>query len=67
MKQKYIAACCPNCGRPILYSENPRRKARIKVRMAAEGEPGDMFKCSKCDKMLVKEIVVSGAVHITYN
>ena len=48
-------ARCPQCDRAILFSSDPRRKTSVTVRVAQEGESGDMIMCSKCHVMLVKE------------
>ena len=39
-------------------------KARIKVRPASENETGEMFLCSKCKTMLVKEEIYPHVVTI---
>ena len=49
-----IAKCAnPECGRTILYSENPREKLNVTVRMAEPNYTGPTFMCPRCKKMLV--------------
>ena len=55
MKRQFPVARCPTCGRAVFYSSDPKMKTRIKVRPASENETGEMFLCSKCKTMLVKE------------
>ena len=57
MKRHFPVAWCPTCGRAVSFSSDPKMKARIKVRPASENETGEMFLCSKCKTMLVKEEV----------
>ena len=55
MKRQFPVAWCPTCRRVVFYSSDPKMKTRIKVRPASENETGEMFLCSKCKTMLVKE------------
>ena len=55
MKRQFPVAWCPTCGRAVFYSSDPKMKTRIKVRPASENETGEMFLCSKCKTMLVRE------------
>ncbi|MBR4895636.1 MAG: hypothetical protein IKZ41_04340 [Clostridia bacterium] len=55
MKRQFPVAWCPTCERALFYSSDPKMKTRIKVRPASENETGEMFLCSKCKTMLVKE------------
>lgn len=55
MKRQSPVAWCPTCGRAVFFSSDPKMKARIKIRPASENETGEMFLCSKCKTMLVKE------------
>ena len=49
-----IARCAnPACGCTILYSENPREKLNVTVRMAKAGYTGPTFMCPRCKQMLV--------------
>jgi len=55
LKRQFPVAWCPTCERAVFYSSDPKMKTRIKVRPAHENETEDMFLCSKCKTMLVKE------------
>ena len=55
MKRQFPVAWCPTCGRAVFFSSDPKMKTRTKVRPASENETGEMFLCSKCKTMLVKE------------
>ena len=49
-----IAKCAnPECGCSILYSNNPREKRNVTVRMAEPNYTGPTFMCPRCKKMLV--------------
>ncbi len=49
-----IAKCAnPTCGCTIMYSENPREKLNVTVRMAEAGYTGPTFMCPRCKQMLV--------------
>jgi hypothetical protein len=49
-----IAKCAnPECGCSILYSNNPREKRNVTVRMAEPNYTGPIFMCPRCKKMLV--------------
>ena len=64
MKRQFPVAWCPTCGRAVFFSSDPKMKTRIKVRPASENETGEMFLCSKCKTMLVKEEIRSRVVTI---
>ncbi len=64
MRRQFPVAWCPTCGRAVFYSSDPKMKARTKVRLASENETDEMFLCSKCKTMLVKETVHPGVVTI---
>ena len=64
MKRQFPVAWCPTCGRTLLYSSDPKMKAKIKVRLARDDETSEMFLCSKCKTLLVKETVHPGIVTI---
>ncbi len=53
--QKYIIGGCPNCGRPVVYSDDPRDKIKIKVSVVDANYHGKMFLCSKCKTMYAVE------------
>jgi transcription initiation factor IIE alpha subunit len=55
LRRQFPVAWCPTCGRAVFFSSDPKMKTRIKVRPASENETGEMFLCSKCKTMLVKE------------
>ena len=55
MKRQFPVAWCPTCRRAVFYSSDPKMKVRIKVRPARDDETNEMFLCSKCKTMLVKE------------
>ena len=40
MKNKIPIARCPNCGRTVLYSDDPRDKLTVTVRAADESYHG---------------------------
>ena len=49
-----IAKCAnPECGCSILYSNNPREKRNVTVRMAEPNYEGPTFMCPRCKTMLV--------------
>ena len=49
-----IARCAnPECGCSILYSNNPREKRNVTVRMAEPNYTGPTFMCPRCKKILV--------------
>ena len=49
-----IAKCAnPECGCSILYSNNPREKRNVTVRMAEPNYTGPTFMYPRCKKMLV--------------
>ena len=49
-----IARCAnPACGCTIMYSENPREKLNVTVRMAEARYTGPTFMCPRCKQMLV--------------
>ena len=49
-----IAKCVnPTCGCTIMYSENPREKLNITVRVAEPGYMGPTYRYSRCNTMLV--------------
>ena len=52
MKNKIPIARCPNCGRAILYSDDPRDKLTVTVRAADESYHGKAMLCGKCKTML---------------
>lgn len=45
-------ARCPNCGRTVLYSDDPRDKLTVTVRAADESYHGKAMLCGKCKTML---------------
>lgn len=45
-------ARCPNCGRTVLYSDDPRDKLTVTVRAADESYRGKAMLCGKCKTML---------------
>ena len=48
MKNKIPIARCPNCGRTVLYSDDPRDKLTVTVRAADErGHFYDLFRAVK--------------------
>lgn len=51
--RKYPIAHCPNCHRTILYSDDPRDKKNVTVRVAEEDYHGKTVLCAKCKKMLI--------------
>ena len=63
-----IAKCAnPECGCSILYSNNPREKRNVTVRMAEPNYTGPTFMCPRCKKMLVvieKPKVAAGYVAV---
>ena len=63
-----IAKCAnPTCGCTIMYSENPREKLNVTVRMAEAGYTGPTFMCPRCKQMLVvieKPKVAAGYVAV---
>ena len=63
-----IAKCAnPECGCSILYSNNPREKRNVTVRMAEPNYEGATFMCPRCKNMLVvieKPKVAAGYVAI---
>lgn len=52
MQNKIPIARCPECGRTILYSDNPRDKLTVTVRTADESYHGKTMLCAKCKIML---------------
>ena len=64
MKRQFPVAWCPTCGRVVFFSSDPKMKTRTKVRPASENETGEMFLCSKCKTMLVKEEILPHVVTI---
>ena len=52
MKNKIPIARCPNCGRTVLYSDDPRDKLTVTVRAADESYHGKAMLCGKCKTML---------------
>ena len=55
MRRQFPVAWCPTCGRAVFYSSDPKMKTKIKVCPARDDETSEMFLCSKCKTMLVKE------------
>ena len=51
--RKYPIAHCPNCQRTILYSDDPRDKKDVTIRVAEEDYHGKTFLCARCKKMLI--------------
>ena len=45
-------ARCPNCGRTVLYSDDPRDKLNVTVRAADESYHGKAMLCPRCKTML---------------
>ena len=66
MKRQFPVAWCPTCGRAVFFSSDPKMKTRTKVRPASENETGEMFLCSKCKTMLVKEEIHPHVVTIPF-
>ena len=49
-----IARCAnPACGCTILYSNNPREKINVTIRVAEPSYMGSTYRCSRCNTMLV--------------
>ena len=49
-----IARCAnPDCSCTILYSDNPKDKSNVTVRIAEPNYSGATFMCSRCKTMLV--------------
>ena len=66
-RRSYPIAHCPNCRRAILYSDDPRDKRDVTVRVAEEDHHGKTVLCAKCKKMLIldeKPKVAKGFVAI---
>ena len=63
-----IARCAnPECGCSILYSNNPREKRNVTVRMAEPNYTGPTFMSPRCKKMIVvieKPKVATGYVAV---
>ena len=51
-RRKYPIAHCPVCRRTVLYSDDPRDKKDVTVRVAGEDYHGKTMLCAKCKKML---------------
>ncbi len=67
MKGKFPIAHCPVCRRTVLYSDDPRDKKDVTVRVAEDGYHGKTLLCAKCKNMLVvieKPKVAAGYVAI---
>ena len=52
MNSLYPIAKCPQCRRTILYSDDPRDKLNIKIRLALDNHIGIDILCPKCKKKL---------------
>lgn len=50
-ERRYIIAKCPNCGRPIMYSNNPRDKSSVEIKAISNQFNGKSCLCPKCKKM----------------
>ena len=63
-----IAKCAnPECGCSILYSNLPREKRNVTVRMAEPNYTGPTYRCAHCNTMLVvieKPKVATGYVAV---
>lgn len=63
-----IARCAnPECGCTILYSNNPKEKRNVTVRIAEPGYECPTYLCPRCKKMLVvieKPKVAAGYVAV---
>ena len=52
MKDKCPIARCPNFGRSVMYSDDPRDKRTATVRVADETYHGKAMLCAICKTML---------------
>ena len=43
---------CPKCGRPIVYSDDPKDKTDVQVREAEPDYHGKTILCAKCKTMI---------------
>ncbi len=50
-ERKFVIAKCPNCNKPILYSDNPRDKTTVRVFSVGDNYHGKSQLCAKCKKM----------------
>ena len=53
LNYKYPIAYCPSCHRTVLYSDDPRDKKDVSVRIADENYHGKTMLCAKCKSMLI--------------
>lgn len=51
-KGKSPIACCPGCGRTVLYSDGPNNQLSTIVRVADETYHGKTVLCAKCQSIL---------------
>lgn len=51
-KRRYPIGWCPNCKHTVIYSNNPRDKSCVSIRLADENYSGKTILCSKCKSMV---------------
>ncbi len=49
--KRFVIAKCPNCNKPILYSDDPYDRLTVKVFAVSDNYHGKTHLCAKCKKM----------------
>lgn len=61
MKYRIPIGKCPCCKHSIVYSDNPKNKNKVIIRIADDNYSGNTILCAKCKTMLsiIEEPIVA--------